>query len=87
MQQSFGVRDRINPGELQNQKPLVRPEFLDLQFAPGTILRQRRQLHAWLKAARNIGVQLHRNFAAASLRLADAGQGNELAGYSRISNA
>lgn len=87
MQQSFRIRDRIKTGELKNQITFVRPKFLDLNFAPRAIFRQGPQLHAIAEAVCNIGVQLHRNFAAASLRLADAGQGNKLAGYSRISNA
>ena len=38
------------------------------------------------KPVRDIAVQLDRNFAAASLGFQDARQGDELAGYSRISS-
>jgi hypothetical protein len=39
------------------------------------------------ETVRDIGVQLHCNFAAAPLSFQDAGQGNKLAAYSRISSA
>jgi hypothetical protein len=87
MQQSFRVRDRITTGKLQNQVTLMRPKFLDLQLAPGAIFGLSPQLHALAEAVRNIRVQLHRNFAAASLSFQDAGQGNKLGAYSRISSA
>jgi hypothetical protein len=65
----------------------MRPKFFDLNFAPGAIFCQGPQLHAFAETVRNIGVQLHSNFAAASLSFQDAGQGNKLGAYSRISSA
>jgi hypothetical protein len=44
-------------------------------------------LHSRLEPAGDIGVHLYRHFAAAALRLQDAGQGDECAAYSRISSA
>jgi hypothetical protein len=66
---------------------LVRPKLLDLKLAPRAIFRQCPQLHALEETVRDIGVQLHCNFAAAPLSFQDAGQGNKLAAYSRISSA
>jgi hypothetical protein len=86
-QQSFRVRNRINASKFQNQITLVLPKFLDLKLAARAIFRQSPQLHAFAEAVRNIGVQLHCNFAAAPLSFQDAGQGNKLAAYSRISSA
>ena len=60
----------------------MRPEFFDLQFAPAVVLRQSEQLQANSEPVRNIRVQLHRDFAVASLRFSHAGQGDEVAGDS-----
>jgi hypothetical protein len=64
----------------------MRPQSFNLQRAPRSIFRERRELHALAKPVRDIAMNLDRNFAAPSLRLQDARQGDELAGYSRISS-
>lgn len=81
-QQQFGIGDRINPRELQNQVSLVRPEFFNLQFAPAVVLRESEQPQAYSEPVGNVAVQLHCDFAMSPLRFPHAGQGNELAGDS-----
>jgi hypothetical protein len=77
--QHLRIGDRIDARELQNQVPLVRPEFFNLQFAPAVILRKSEQLQANSKPVRNVAVQLDCDFATTSLRFPHARQGDELA--------
>jgi hypothetical protein len=81
-EQSFGIGHRINSRELQNQETLVRPEFLNLQLAPTSVLRESEQPQAYLEPVGNVAMQLDCDFAMASLRFPHARQGDELASYS-----
>lgn len=64
----------------------MRPERLDVQLAPGTVLSKRGNPAAILKTFRKIGVQFGRNLAVPTLRFRNAGDGDELVGYSTISS-
>jgi hypothetical protein len=64
----------------------VRPDFLNLQLATRTIVRQGLQTHARMKPVWDISVQLGRNLTPPSLGLENSGKSNELVGYSRISS-
>ena len=60
--------------------------LLELQLAATAGRRESRQLASLLEPLRKIRVQLSQNFAAPSLRAEYASDGDELAGYSTISN-
>ena len=77
--QSLGIGDRIDARKLQNQVALVRPEFFDLQLAPGVVSRESEHPQAHSEPVRNVAVQLDCDFATAPLRFSHASQGNELA--------
>jgi len=57
------------------------------QIAPRSILRQARQLVPFLKALGEIGMQFSQHFAAPALWPEDPRDGDELSGYSTISNS
>jgi hypothetical protein len=82
--QGLSLRDGIHAAELEHQHSLVRPHIVDLQFAPLRLqLAQRKQVHAFGKAARN-SVQFGGDFAVAALRFHDARQRDEIAACFRI---
>ena len=82
----LGVADAFHAGELQHHAALMKPVLFQLQFAAAAVGRQARQLPAFLEALGKIRVQLRHNFAAPPLRTQHASDGDELAGYSTISN-
>jgi hypothetical protein len=57
----------------------VRPQIFDQELTPAGRFNQRPKLHPRAESSRNIAVEFYRNFSAASLRLADSGQSDELA--------
>jgi hypothetical protein len=65
----------------------VRPERFQFQLAPRAIDSQRKNPPAICQTLREIGVEFSRDLAAAALRFDDAGDGDELVAYSRISRA
>jgi hypothetical protein len=64
----------------------MRPERFQLQFAPRSIFGKREKVSAVLEALGKICMEFGRNLATTALRLRDAGDGNKLFAYSRISS-
>ena len=58
----------------------MRPKTLDPNFSPVPMFEKRPELHSLREAIRNSCVQLGCDFAAASLRLDHASQGDEIGG-------
>jgi len=64
----------------------MRPERFQFQFAPRAIPGEGEKMFAILEALRKISVKFGCDLAPTALRLPDAGDGNKLFAYSRISN-
>jgi hypothetical protein len=77
-QERFGVVDRIDALQLQNQAALVGPEFFQFNLAALVILTQCEETHARRKTVGKAGVQLDSDFAMAALRFQNAGERNKV---------
>lgn len=64
----------------------MRPEFFELQPAPAPLFIESKQIPPLFETLGKIGMEFGRNLAAAALRFKDAGNGDELFAYSRISS-
>lgn len=64
----------------------MRPERLDLQLAPSSVISKRRNPPTIFETLRKIGMEFGCNFAVPALRFPDAGDGDELVAYSTISS-
>jgi hypothetical protein len=60
----------------------MRPEFVNLQLATTSVLRESEQPQADMEPVGNVAMHLDCDFPMPPLRLPHAGQGDELAGYS-----
>ena len=64
----------------------MRPERFQFQFAPRAVPGEGEKMLAILEALRKISVEFGRDLTTTALRLFNAGNGNKLFAYSRISN-
>jgi len=87
--QTFGFRNAVNAGKLEDEPPSMRPQMVELELTPASVGQQRGEPAPLLKLFRKVRKRLDHDFAAAALRPENASDGDEWlvsrAGYSMIS--